>query len=120
MEPIFHIVSKIQLIKSNSYRWIFTPSASLSLQVWDHDKLSKDDFAGQVEIPISFSDNWTIDEWFTLHGREGKKDKHVKGQIHVRITVRVLQVISFFIFKTKSYIAWNHCSSLESSHIHHD
>ena len=58
------------------------------MEVWDEDKLSRDDFIGLVSLKFDNKKNpTTVDEWFDLKGREGKNDKNVKGKLHLQIKV---------------------------------
>ena len=71
----------------------FSPSDSLEIQVWDKDRLSKDDFMGRVIIALrEVAEIGNHEKWFTLEQRE-KKNEEVTGDILLRFETRHLGVV---------------------------
>lgn len=50
-----------------------------------------DDFMGYCEFTITTQDDFDFDAWVDLVPRPGKKDKKVKGQIHLQWNVRFMK-----------------------------
>ena len=69
---------------------IETGMEDLHIVVMDHDQQSRDDFAGQITVPLNrLSDQLKHDEWFELFDKNGKRSKskiHLELQwIHSRV-----------------------------------
>eukprot|EP01104_Vermistella_antarctica_P009752 TRINITY_DN2532_c0_g3_i1.p1 TRINITY_DN2532_c0_g3~~TRINITY_DN2532_c0_g3_i1.p1 ORF type:complete len:511 (-),score=135.90 TRINITY_DN2532_c0_g3_i1:75-1607(-) len=61
----------------------------LSVVVWDKDKLSSDDFMGEVSIDLSVLDRDPVYEgWHTLTGKSGGIGDGVNGDIHIIVDSR--------------------------------
>ena len=72
------------------YRHIETGMEDLHIVVMDHDQQSRDDFAGQITVPLNrLSDQLKHEEWFELFDKNGKRSKskiHLELQwIHSRV-----------------------------------
>lgn len=61
---------------------IVHPDADLKVIVMDHDSLMKDDFEGEVSIPLSvLKDQMKHDQFFVLHGKDAKEKW--QGRVHL-------------------------------------
>lgn len=61
--------------------------ADFRVEVWDKDKMSKDDFMGCVVFPYeSLEEDGEKDQWFPLAQREQKKKEKVSGDIRISYT----------------------------------
>lgn len=59
------------------------------IEVWDEDKISADDFMGQVTLdPDTYFKPGDISVWLTLESRKGKEkeDSEVSGDLYVQIS----------------------------------
>jgi hypothetical protein len=71
----------------------FNPTDSLEIQVWDKDRLSKDDFMGRVIIPLKdIAEVGNHEHWYPLEQRE-KKNEEVSGDILLRFETRLMGVV---------------------------
>ena len=87
--PVQYKTLKPQWEKDN--RFVFDPFhkgelCSIRIDVWDEDKISSDDFMGQIFLDPMV--HYKLDEelfvWLPLQSRKGKKDK-VAGDIYLHI-----------------------------------
>jgi len=63
---------------------IKNPLDELKIAVWDYDQLRRDDFEGQIIIPLSsIGEGGFMDVWKELQGRgrDPEEDKTIKGKI---------------------------------------
>lgn len=62
----------------------------VKIEIYDKD-LIKDDFMGYYEMRFETEEDLMSDQWVSLTQRPGKKDKGVKGQIHLVWSVSFLK-----------------------------
>eukprot|EP01129_Flabellula_baltica_P002901 TRINITY_DN12784_c0_g1_i1.p1 TRINITY_DN12784_c0_g1~~TRINITY_DN12784_c0_g1_i1.p1 ORF type:complete len:406 (-),score=86.40 TRINITY_DN12784_c0_g1_i1:1061-2278(-) len=60
------------------------PSGNLLLKIWDKDKWVKDDFLGDVMIPLEQAMEGAVDEWYTIEN-EPKTKVGEPGQIRIKL-----------------------------------
>lgn len=66
----------------------FAPTDTIEIQVWDKDRLTKDDFMGRTIIPLKdVNEIGNHENWYPLEQRE-KKNEEVSGDILLRFETR--------------------------------
>eukprot|EP00051_Salpingoeca_urceolata_P023391 m.395045 g.395045 ORF g.395045 m.395045 type:complete len:1020 (-) comp20099_c0_seq15:149-3208(-) len=59
---------------------------ALRVKLWDHDKLSHDDFLGEAIVPLLGLQSGSIDTWFPLQSRQSHPQDQVTGRVHLRLS----------------------------------
>jgi len=76
--------------KQGDYQNPHAPFTKFRLTMWDHDTLSRDDFMGEVSIPLAaLMSCRTLEGWFDLHDPQGfyQNDAHkpLTGRVFLKL-----------------------------------
>jgi hypothetical protein len=78
-----------EIDKNGDYRNPHAPFTKFRMTMWDHDALSRDDFMGEVTVPLgALMSSRTLEGWYDLEDPEGAydndDDKPLTGRVYLK------------------------------------